>query len=120
MPQLLKISLARGGAPVGELDGAPALVEAELNGTWYRREPRLTTPTDGAATGGGASFGNLILDEHWLSISGGRPLRLVPGEYTVRVRLSLRPESRRTGLAISNSVRIRILAETWRAPSVTP
>jgi hypothetical protein len=61
--------------------------------------------------GYGASFGNILLDEHWWRKSDSQPLVLRPGRYSARVGVSLKPEAERTALAISKPFEFEIMSE---------
>jgi hypothetical protein len=110
MPQLINFYLInnKSGGSVNPA-GVPELFEVELNGDWYIRKPPLAEKTMGIEEGHGSSFNNLLLDDKWERKSDGRPLKLTPGKYKVRVGLSNIPESRRTGIAISRTSQFEII-----------
>ena len=110
MPQLVVFKLD------GYLDGGfahlrsmPQALEAEINGRWHVRHPPLEGPTEGADPGLPVTYNNVQLDEHWRRKSDGEPLQLTSGKYTLRLGLSMMPESRRTGLAISQPIRFEVI-----------
>ncbi len=111
MPQVIQIDV-RDAENEGSINltKPPEALQVELNGRLYERRPPLTEPTTGVNEGQGRSFHNLVLDDHWQSITAGRPIELAPGVYTLTVRLSTVPETRRTGLAASRPIRFEIIA----------
>ena len=110
MPQLINFYLVNytAGGSIN-LTSAPKLFEIEINGEWYARQTALTEPTEGIDEGHVSSFSNLLLDDKWLRKSDNKPLILNPGKYTIRLGLSLKPESERTGIVISKPIRFEIL-----------
>jgi HEAT repeat protein len=111
MPQVLQIDVrdARRQGSIN-LTEPPAVLQVELNGQLYERQPSLTEPTTGIDGGYPKSFHDLVLDDGWRGVTDNQPLQLTPGLYTLTVRLSMVPEARRTGLAASQAVQFEIIA----------
>jgi len=110
MPQLIKIAVrSHPGEGSVFLRTLPDPLEVEINGHWYARKPALKGPTMGEDPGRGSSFNNLQLDDKWQRKSDAEPLRLIPGKYTVRVRLSTTPPDKRTALATSKPAHFQVI-----------
>jgi len=109
MPQLIMFD-ARNHPGEGTviISNGPEPIEVELNGDWYVREPALTEAITGFELMG-KSVQNIVLDKYWHRKSDGRQLELRPGEYTLRVGISIVPKDQQTGLVVSKPVQFEVI-----------
>jgi len=111
LPQVLTID-ARGHPGQGSVNFSerPDPLEVEVNGTWYHCDPNTSMKVTGSWN---AYHGNpsqdIQLDNRWRRKSDGQPLDLTPGNYIVRIRLSITPKDKQTGLAMSKPVKFEVI-----------
>ncbi|MFC1601188.1 M56 family metallopeptidase [Candidatus Sumerlaeota bacterium] len=116
MPQLVTIDIRGDTGGTYHLKAAPQILEVEINGEWYTHQPPLIEPTMGIDAGHGKDFHNLMLDSGWRRKSDNQPLQLPPGKYSLRLRLSIKPEDQRTGLATSKATQFEVIAAAVLLP----
>jgi len=109
MPQLIMFDVrSQPSEGTVNISNVPEPLEVELNGDWYVRKPALKEATAGLELMG-KSIQNIVLDKNWHRKSDDQQLELEPGEYTLRVGISIAPENQRTGLAISKPVQFKVI-----------
>ena len=108
MPQPIELAILNypaGGS--ARLSKTPGVFQVEINGEWYIYKPPQAEETNSINSYGYNN--NFQLSENWHRKSDDKPLQLSPGKYTIRLGLSLKPESERTGIAISKTIPFEIL-----------
>jgi len=110
LPQLIVFDIRNEpGGGSKHISRPPELLEVQVNGDWYVHQPPSAEPTMGIDAGHGSSFQNVLLNDQWRRKSDDQPLTLTPGAYRLQVRLSLVPESQRTGLATGKSLQFQVI-----------
>ena len=110
MPQLIVFKL-QDQSPGNNISVTkiPEIFELEINGDWYIHQSPVTEPTMGMDERYGPSFNNILLDDKWYRKSDNKPLELNPRKYIIRLGLSLKPASERTGILISKALQFEVL-----------
>jgi hypothetical protein len=111
LPQVVTID-ARGHPGQGSVNFSkrPDPLEVEVNGTWYHCDPNTSLKVTGSWNAyHGHRLHDIQLDDRWRRKSDGQPLDLTPGKYVVRIRLSITPKGKQTGLAVSKPVKFEVI-----------
>jgi len=111
LPQVVTID-ARGHPGQGSVNFSkrPDPLEVEVDGTWYHCDPNTSLKVTGSWNAyHGNPLQDIQLDDRWRRKSDGQPLDLTPGNYVVRIRLSITPKDKRTGLAVSKPVKFEVI-----------
>ena len=111
LPQVVTID-ARGHPGQGSVHFSkrPDPLEVEVNGTWYHCDPNTSLRVTGSWNAyHGNPLQDIQLDDRWRRKSDGQPLDLAPGKYVVRIRLSITPKDKQTGLATSKPVKFEVI-----------
>ena len=111
LPQVVTID-ARGHPGQGSVNFSkrPDPLEVEVNGTWYHCDPNTSLRVTGSWNAyHGNPLQDIQLDNRWRRKSDGHPLDLTPGKYVVRIRLSIAPKDKQTGLAMSRPIEFEVI-----------